>query len=100
MSRVKSFKYKGEKLWAEQYLDRATVYDVDGMPFAKLSTYVEGEQAPSGFFFCKAYSENIELVGAVSEQGVLIVVGGPIMLPPYGARVLIARLNADHERVQ
>lgn len=100
MSRVKAFKFKGEKLWAEQYLDRATVYDVDGMPFAKLSTYVEGENAPAGFFFCKAYSENIELVDAMIEQEVLIVIGDPIMLPPYGARVLIARLNADHERVQ
>lgn len=100
MSRVKPFTFKGEKLFASQYGTRAEVFDVDGMPYARLSTYVEGEEAPAGFFFCKAYSENTELVKALIEQGTLIIVGEPVFLPPFGAKVYVARVNADHEQVQ
>lgn len=100
MSRVKAFTYRGEKLFASQTGTRAEVFDVDGLPFARLSTYVEGEEPPVGFFFCKAYSENNELVRSLIEQGTLIIVGEPIFLPPFGAKVLVARINADHEQVQ
>lgn len=100
MSRVKPFTFKGEKLWASQYGTSAEVFDIDGMPYARLSTYVEGENPPAGFFFCKAYSENTELVNAMIEQGALLISGDTIFLPPFGAKVLIARLNSEHEQVQ
>jgi hypothetical protein len=92
MATVRKFTYKGEALFASQNGATAEVYDVDGMPFARLSTYVTGTLPPAGFFFCKAYSENTELVRVLIEQGALYVVGDPILLPPFGARVLIARI--------
>jgi len=100
VSRVKQFTYKGEKLFASQYGTSAEVFDVDGLPYARLSTYVTGDEAPAGFFFCKAYSENTELVQALIEQGTLIIVGEPIFLPPFGAKVYVARINSEHEGVQ
>lgn len=100
MSRVKGFTYRGEKFFASQTGTRAEVFDTDGMPYARLSTYVEGEEPPVGFFFCKAYSENTELVRSLIEQGTLIIVGEPVFLPPFGAKVYVARVNAEHEQVQ
>lgn len=92
MATVRKATYKGEALWLNQRGNVAEVFDTDGMPFARLSTYVDGELPPVGFFFCKAYSENTDLVEALITQGALHVVGDPILLPPFGARVLIARI--------
>jgi hypothetical protein len=92
MATVRKATYKGEGLWLNQRGNVAEVFDTDGMPFARLSTYVDGELPPVGFFFCKAYSENTELVEALIAQGALHLVGEPILLPPFGARVLIARI--------
>jgi hypothetical protein len=92
MATVRKATYKGEGLWLNQRGNFAEVFDTDGMPYARLSTYLDGELAPAGFFFCKAYSENTDLVEALITQGALYVVGEPILLPPFGARVLIARV--------
>lgn len=92
MATVRKATYKGEGLWLNQRGNVAEVFDTDGMPYARLSTYVDGELPPVGFFFCKAYSENTELVEALITQGALQVVGEPILLPPFGAKVLIARI--------
>lgn len=94
MAIVRKVVYKGETLFLNQRDAVAEVYDVDGMPYARLSTYVPGELPPVGFFFCKAYSENVELVTTLIDQGVLQIVGEPILLPPFGAKVLIARIAA------
>ena len=99
MSRVRNFSHNGERLWVEQYLDRATVYDSDGMPYARLSVHLEGEKAPAGFFFCKAYSENEALVLSMIQSETLTIIGEPLKLPPFGATVLVARVNANHEGV-
>lgn len=92
MATVRKATYKGEGLWLNQRGNFAEVFDTEGMPYARLSTYLDGELAPAGFFFCKAYSENTDLVEALITQGALYVVGEPILLPPFGARVLIARV--------
>jgi hypothetical protein len=92
MATVRKATYKGEGLWLNQRGNFAEVFDTDGMPYARLSVYLKGEVPPAGFFFCKAYSENADLVEALITQGALYVVGDPIVLPPFGSRVLIARI--------
>jgi hypothetical protein len=97
---VKRVTFKGEPYFVSQSLATAEMFSVDGQLWAKLSTYVEGETPPAGYFFCKAYSENEELVDELIRQGALVVRPEPILLPPYGARVYIARVNADPEPEQ
>lgn len=97
---VKRVTFKGEPYFVSQSLATAEMFSLDGQLWAKLSTYVEGENPLVGYFFCKAYSENEEVVDALIAQGALIVRPDPILLPPYGARVYIARVNGDPEPEQ